>query len=154
GWRKGEGTTLESGGSLAPPGEQSNNLSSSTSGVSGSRSVDPPSSPSMESTPSGPSFGTSPSAVAEAVLRRTDPQTAPSPPADVRAELPALVDDRPVVASPGATAAGNIQTTPVVHMLVYVLDHGTSGTTELVEPSGEKHFIYFQRGTPAKVKTR
>lgn len=163
GWAKGEGATLEQGeGSLAPR-EPTSSKSGSVSGVSGARAVDP-SKPSLNtgsSIQSGPSFGTSPSQVAEAVAKRAS---------QPRQALPTIVetdDGRTVLArSPfaedgreapevkaGATAIGDIHTTPVVHILVYVLEHGLAGTLELTEPTGDLHQVYFANGAPLKVKT-
>jgi hypothetical protein len=164
GWRKGEGATLDKAGESLMPREPSNQRSSSTSGVSGARAVDP-SRPSMASSPSmdsGPSFGTSPSQVVEAVLQRATKHPSAMPQSIVETEdgrtilarSPFSEAEKSVVdARGGATAVGNIATTPVVHILVYVLEHGMTGTAEFIEPSGEKHHILFSRGTPTKVKT-
>lgn len=51
------------------------------------------------------------------------------------------------------SAKGTFQTTPLVHVLIYVLDHGISGSVELLEPAGIAHVISFRRGAPVKVKT-
>jgi len=57
--------------------------------------------------------------------------------------------------SPGAnpTATGNLATTPLVHTLVYMLDHGLTGTFELREPDGVRHQIHFVQGGPVRVRT-
>ena len=52
-----------------------------------------------------------------------------------------------------ATASGVLSATPLVHTLVYMLDHGLSGTLELAEPDGTSHAIVFMRGGPVKVQT-
>ncbi len=41
--------------------------------------------------------------------------------------------------APQPTASGNLATTPLVHTLVYMLDHGLTGTFELREPDGVQH---------------
>lgn len=136
-----------------------------------------PSHPSQQSFASQRSFssvltpGTSPSQVVEAVGKRATMAAveamhkARAP----QASLPTIVetdDGRTVLArSPvadgegdasvrsGATAVGNVQTTPVVHILVYVLEHGLTGSVEFHAPVGEPHYIHFSRGAPIKVKT-
>jgi curved DNA-binding protein CbpA len=52
-----------------------------------------------------------------------------------------------------ATATGLLQSTPLAHLLVYVLDHRLSGTLVLEDPAGSKHAVWFEDGAPAKVKT-
>ncbi len=51
------------------------------------------------------------------------------------------------------TATGSLSKTPLVHLLVYVLDRRMTGTTALVEPDGQIHLIYFDRGVASKVRT-
>jgi hypothetical protein len=51
------------------------------------------------------------------------------------------------------SARGTLASTPVVHVLVYMLDHGQSGTVVLREPDGSHHLIYFHEGSPKKVRT-
>ena len=51
------------------------------------------------------------------------------------------------------TSQGNLQKTPLVHLLVYMLDRGLTGTTMLVAEGMKTHFIYFDQGTPSKVRT-
>jgi curved DNA-binding protein CbpA len=55
--------------------------------------------------------------------------------------------------SSAPTAEGNFTRTPLVHLLVYMLDQRRTGTTAFTEPSGAKHSIYFQGGIPAKIQT-
>jgi tetratricopeptide (TPR) repeat protein len=113
--------------------------------------------------------GSTPSEVAEAVAR--DLQEAPPPsrrPAQVPTRSPPALDaagrGRMAFSVPPAararttaelvpTAKGATDATPLVHILVYVLDHALSGTTVLREPSGAESSIYFLEGAPAKVKT-
>ncbi len=52
-----------------------------------------------------------------------------------------------------ATATGTFDATPLVHTLVYMLDHGLTGTIELREPDGARHEIYFVRGGPVRART-
>ncbi len=51
------------------------------------------------------------------------------------------------------TATGTLAATPLVHTLVYMLDHGLTGTIELREPDGTRHELYFVRGGPVRVRT-
>ncbi len=51
------------------------------------------------------------------------------------------------------TATGTFAATPLVHTLVYMLDHGLTGTIELREPDGTKHELYFVRGGPVRART-
>ena len=53
----------------------------------------------------------------------------------------------------GPTATGTLSATPLVHTLVYMLDHGLTGTIELREPDGTRHELYFVRGGPVRVRT-
>jgi hypothetical protein len=62
--------------------------------------------------------------------------------------VPPAVSDRPVPA-----AKGDLSTTPLVHMLVYMLDHALTGTVELLEPDGVAHLVRFVRGVPVRVRT-
>lgn len=136
--------------------------------------------------PSYPSFGSSPSQVAEAFGRMMVEPRAPisvappspsvkrviasRPPADrtVVARSPfedAQDDDRPSIirsmqttprrdplqgATP--TAEGTLAATPLVHTLVYVLDHSLSGTVVFREPDGTDSMIYFANGAPAQAR--
>ncbi len=52
-----------------------------------------------------------------------------------------------------ASASGTLQKTPLVHLLVYLLERKMTGTLVLETPTGEKSAIYFHRGVPAKAKT-
>jgi hypothetical protein len=52
-----------------------------------------------------------------------------------------------------AQAVGFLETTPFVDLLVHALDHRLTGTLVLEEPSGLRHGVYFESGTPRKAKT-
>lgn len=146
-----------------------------------SQATPQPSSPSRQSFVSKPSAsfssvltpGTSPSQVVDAVLQRAKmgpsasivQPRAPAPPPtfvetdDGRTVLTASPYDEAQEAAAGeggrppATAVGNVQATPVVHILVYVLEHRLAGSVEFRDPAGECHVIHFARGAPIKVKT-
>lgn len=51
------------------------------------------------------------------------------------------------------TAEGKLADTPLIHMMVYVLDREMTGTLTLRDPSGDEHSVYFDRGTPTKLRT-
>lgn len=83
--------------------------------------------------------------------------------AEARASAKALLSPDSVAAAssskprpslPQPAAKGTFATTPLVHVLIYVLDHGITGSIELVEADGQTtHAIYVRRGAPVKVKT-
>jgi HD-GYP domain-containing protein (c-di-GMP phosphodiesterase class II)/uncharacterized protein YjiS (DUF1127 family) len=50
------------------------------------------------------------------------------------------------------TARGTLASTPIVHVLVYMLDHVQTGTVVLREPDGAHHLVYFHEGAPSKVR--
>jgi tetratricopeptide (TPR) repeat protein len=52
-----------------------------------------------------------------------------------------------------ALAVGSLETTPFADLLVHAFDHRLTGTLVLEEPSGSRHGVYFEAGTPRKVKT-
>lgn len=52
-----------------------------------------------------------------------------------------------------AQAVGFLEATPFVDLLVHAFDHRLTGTLVLEEPSGSRHGVYFEAGTPRKVKT-
>ncbi|AUX39781.1 hypothetical protein SOCE26_011760 [Sorangium cellulosum] len=60
-----------------------------------------------------------------------------------------------VLALPGdpPTAEGTLARTPLVHLLVYMLDRRLTGTTCFVDPEGVRHGIFFSDGVPAKIWT-
>ena len=51
------------------------------------------------------------------------------------------------------TSQGTLQNTPLVHLLVYMLERKLSGTTMLVAEGMKTHFIYFHQGVPSKTLT-
>ena len=51
-----------------------------------------------------------------------------------------------------AAATGTLQSRPLPHLLVYLLDHGLTGTLVLEEPGGAKHAVFFDGGLPVKAK--
>src|SRR5256885_12706575 len=56
--------------------------------------------------------------------------------------------------APTPTAQGSFAKTPLVHLLVYIADHGYSGSLILREPDqGPEHTIYFFEGMAAKFRT-
>ncbi len=52
---------------------------------------------------------------------------------------------------PPPSAKGTLATTPMVHVLVYMLDHSLTGSVLFQEPGNIEHVMYFRRGAPAKV---
>lgn len=115
----------------------------SSSGISGEHN----------SSQSLPSMGSSPSAVAEAMGRMINDSLRP----------PAVTprdNDRTMLQPQGGsststpiepTARGNLATTPLPHVLVYMLDHGLSGSV-VFDGGGGADTIFFVRGVPAKVR--
>jgi hypothetical protein len=53
-----------------------------------------------------------------------------------------------------ATARGTLAITPFVHLLAYMLDHQTSGSVEIVSPTGDRHVVIFRNGLPVFVHPR
>jgi hypothetical protein len=119
---------------------------------------------------SGISMGTSPSRVGQAMgqfLEERPPQTEDQrtvmnqgfPPKGARSGAapvsvrrpgaPAKVRMRPEGVAP--TAEGVLSTTPLVHVLVYMLDHSLTGTVVFVEGEFE-HAVYFVSGVPSRVR--
>ncbi len=73
---------------------------------------------------------------------------------------PAPTTDAPEGAAPASTsqslepaARGSLAQTPLLHMLVYMLDRSLTGSVVFFDPNGEENTIYFERGTPTRVKT-
>ncbi|MFO0737055.1 MAG: hypothetical protein U0270_14300 [Labilithrix sp.] len=122
-----------------------------------------------------PSLGSSPSAVAEAMGRMINDSLAPpSVPPRTEVDRP----DRTVVQQagmpfPGApsaapapqvattiasrepTAKGNLAATPLPHVLVYMLDHGLTGSVVFEGTGGGRvadDTIYFVNGVPSKIR--
>jgi hypothetical protein len=52
-----------------------------------------------------------------------------------------------------AQAVGYLEATPFADLLVHAFDHRLTGTLVLEEPSGSRHGVYFEGGTPRKAKT-
>jgi hypothetical protein len=50
------------------------------------------------------------------------------------------------------TARGVLATTPVAHLLVYILEHGLSGTVTFHTEAGAIHNVYFDNGVPAQAR--
>jgi HD-GYP domain-containing protein (c-di-GMP phosphodiesterase class II) len=125
-----------------------------------------------------PSVGTSPSMVAEAMGRAMDvpvrssdvgrvARSVQEDPAQLRARSAgSQKTTAPPSPSPSQsggppanalrdlspTARGTLASTPVVHVLVYMLDHVQTGTVVLREPDGAHHLLYFHAGAPSKVR--
>jgi hypothetical protein len=116
---------------------------------------DGPPAPFVSGEGSYPSSGTSPSMVAQAMGRvmqegavRPLPRATRSialfedPMIEVVAQLEQLEP----------TARGTLTSTPIVHVLVYMLDHRQTGTVVLREIDGRHHVIYFEDGRPCVVR--
>ncbi len=54
--------------------------------------------------------------------------------------------------SPVATASGTLDKTPLVNLLVYVLDHALTGTLVLESPDRHRHAVTFASGHPTKAR--
>lgn len=50
------------------------------------------------------------------------------------------------------TIAGELESTPLAHFLVYAIDRRLTGALFLDEPSGMQHVVSFSRGAPVKVR--
>lgn len=74
-----------------------------------------------------------------------------------QAEAQRVPGDRPPeerVEIPAApTAEGTLAKTPLVHLLVYMLDRRLTGSTLFMTPDGTSHALYFHEGVPSKVRT-
>lgn len=127
----------------APAGDRSSSSGVSNSGVSAS----------------GISMGTSPSRVGMSLGssqegRAVQPPGASRPPSHPGRRSPAATAApmgriRPDGVAP--TAEGVLSATPLVHVLVYMLDHSLTGTVIFAEGEFE-HAAYFISGVPAKVR--
>jgi hypothetical protein len=51
------------------------------------------------------------------------------------------------------TAQGSFSKTPLVQLLVYVLDRELSGSLVVLDPEDREHCVFFDRGAPAKART-
>ncbi|CAN5449653.1 hypothetical protein BH09MYX1_BH09MYX1_11000 [soil metagenome] len=100
--------------------------------------------PREESADPLPSTTRVPSPVPQAAM----PSMAPKParPSTAVASLP-----RPIGVTP--SASGVLSTTPLAHVLVYMLDHALTGTVEIVEADETTHHVRFVRGVPVNVRT-
>lgn len=115
-----------------------------------------------------PQLGSSPSAVAEAMGRMINDSLAPPsmPPREV--DKPDRTVFQPQGAGGGVapaprvsttprepTARGNLAATPLPHVLVYMLDHGLTGSVVFEGTGGGQTIddtIYFVNGVPAKIR--
>jgi hypothetical protein len=103
-----------------------------------------------------PSSGTSPSMVAQAMGRVME-EGAPRPTPERRPRSVALFEDPMIevvaqLENLEPTARGTLTSTPIVHVLVYMLDHRQTGTVVLREPDGRLHVIYFEDGRATIVR--
>lgn len=60
----------------------------------------------------------------------------------------------PEVERPAPTATGTLSSTPLPHVLVYMLDHGLSGSVALEDVDGAETVLVFARGALVKVSAR
>src|SRR5271154_2864757 len=54
---------------------------------------------------------------------------------------------------PTPAASGTLAKTPLIHLVLYVLNNGLSGTLELCAPDMRRALVLFLSGQPAKVWT-
>jgi curved DNA-binding protein CbpA len=54
--------------------------------------------------------------------------------------------------TPLPALTGTLDSTPLVNLLVYALDHRLSGTLVFEQEDGQKHAVYLDDGSPAKVR--
>ncbi len=106
-----------------------------------------------------PSIGSSPSSVAGAMGRVVSRPPSGEVEAD-RAGRPQATEaamdratHRPARSTAEPTARGNVATTPLPHVLVYMLEHGLSGSVAF-ETGGGGDTLYFVGGVPTKVRLR
>jgi hypothetical protein len=102
-----------------------------------------------------PSSGTSPSMVAQAMGRALEEGSHRVH--EPRQRSAALFEDPMIdvvahIEEMEPTARGTITSTPIVHVLVYMLDHGQTGTVVLREIDGRHHVIYFQDGRASVIR--
>ena len=103
-----------------------------------------------------PASGTSPSMVAQALGRAME-ERAHRPPADTRPRSISAFEDLMLdvvtqLEELEPTARGTLTSTPIVHVLVYMLDHRQSGSVVLREVDGRHHVIYFEDGRASIVR--
>ncbi len=111
---------------------------------------------------SGVSVGTSPSMVGAHLdweRHHAPPFTPTEPPqgTEERTVFQASAIDSPAVERalprmPEPTARGDLASTPLAHVLVYMLDHQLTGSVVFTEQNGTEHTVYFMRGVPGKAK--
>jgi hypothetical protein len=103
-----------------------------------------------------PSSGTSPSMVAQAMGRAMEEGAHRAPtesrPRSVSAFEDLMVDVVTQLEELEPTARGTLTSTPIVHVLVYMLDHRQTGSVVLREVDGRHHVIYFQEGRASVVR--
>ncbi|MBX3189304.1 MAG: hypothetical protein KF819_19930 [Labilithrix sp.] len=106
-----------------------------------------------------PSMGSSPSAVAEAMGRMINDSLRPPTPGrepertlfqQSSEDAEGRATNRPKPARE-PTARGNLASTPLPHVLVYMLDHSLTGTVSFEGGPGEDA-IYFVAGVPTKIR--
>jgi len=70
-------------------------------------------------------------------------------------ELMNPIDTSPSIERPRSTptAEGTLARTPLINLLVYMLDQRLHGTVLFALPSGMEHAIYFHDGAPSKIRT-
>jgi hypothetical protein len=101
-----------------------------------------------------PSSGTSPSMVAEAMGKAMveGAQRAERRPRSVALFEDPMIDVVAQLEELDPTARGTLTSTPIVHVLVYMLDHRQTGTVVLREVDGRHHVIYFDDGRACVVR--
>jgi hypothetical protein len=103
-----------------------------------------------------PASGTSPSMVAQALGKAMD-EGGQRFSAERRPRSVALFEDPMIevvaqLEELEPTARGTLTSTPIVHVLVYMLDHRQTGTVVLREVDGRHHVVYFQDGRACVVR--
>jgi len=97
-------------------------------------------------------FGAGPASGGPASIGPSPVSIASAPPAS--SGTPASTDSPSKSKLTGKPAAkGDLVVTPMVHILVYMLDHAATGTVQLLEPDGTEHLIAFRDGVPNRMKT-
>jgi hypothetical protein len=113
-----------------------------------------PSNISDASPSANPISGTSPSMVAQAMGRVMEQGSrAPAErPRSVAVFEDPMIEVVAQIEELEPSARGTLTSTPIVHVLVYMLDHGQTGTVVLREVDGRHHVIYFQDGRASVVR--
>lgn len=99
-----------------------------------------------------------PPATKQPLFARRAAESAPPPsaepvPAPARRQLSTSDWLRDKLTQSRPTAQGNLEKTPLVHLLVYMLDRALTGTLMLVGDGAATNFIYLDRGVPSKART-